>query len=564
MKKIFTVFLAYLLVFPFIGACTKSDNEAPSNNGEEPQDTTPAPVPFVHIPDSSKVLIIGIDGCLPAAITAELMPNLYNLAQESYFASNALADVPTWSATGWASIHTGTGPEKHNYLINEWSESKTRLATYPSFFKYLKELKPNWRTSSIVAWSVLHNFLIKQDMVTMRYSSSDDGSVENKVKQELQRDSTSEVTFVHFDGVDHIGHDANPGGSYSTDSTRYRAAVTTVDARLGRIVTTLKARPTYNNENWLIVVVTDHGGIGTGHGGASYSERNAFIVLNNKNITPTLVNTPPTVGPSPVDADADGYVLYKDGIYATLPKTADLDFDANKSFTIEMDVRSDVLNYQDPSFFGNKDWNNGNNPGITFVTRNNGELLLNVADGSNRVDLRFDGVLFDKVWHRISVTYNRVAGKLAVYIDGTKRTHTSINGDVATFATMGSLTSTFPFRVAQDGTGVYGNQFNGGIKELRIFSGVAVDSATVVSYHAKAMDASHPNAASLAIYNPGSYTALQLNGALGKPALDITTGEAYNYYDAPHLYSIVPTIFKFYGLEIKSEYKWDGVPLVNF
>ncbi len=552
MKKFLLLFFAGIVITPLFAACGKTDDNIEPIVDSESK--------WVHEPDSSKVLIIGVDGCLNAAITPALMPNLHQLAQESWYSSNALAQVPTWSCTGWASILTGTGPAKHNYLINEWPESKTNLTTYPALFKYLKELKPGWRTSSVVAWSVLHNFLITQDMVTMRYSNSDDGAVENKAKEELALKDAPELMFVHFDGVDHAGHDKG----FDETAAPYQAAVTTADARIGRLLTAVRNRPDYARERWLIIVVADHGGNGTSHGGSSYKEMNAFIVLNAKSIRPALVNTPPTVTPTPVVADTDGNVVYKDGVYTTLPALPALDFGTDKSFTIEMDVRLDVVNTEDPSFFGNKNWDNGTNPGITFVSRSQGQFMINVADGSNRVDMRFDNVLSDKKWHRVAFAFDRSAGQVTVYIDGVKRDPTSLNGSLSMFATMGSLSSTYPFRIAQDGTGAYGCVFNGGVKELRVFSGVAVDGATLAAYSAKSLDNQHPAIANLAIYNPGNFSGTTLAGALGMPALTITTGLDYDYHDAPYLYNIVPTIFSFYGLPIKPEYKWDGAPLVAF
>ena len=41
-----------------------------------------------------------------------------------------------------------------------------------------------------------------------------------------------------------------------------------------------EARETYETEDWLIIVTSDHGGIGTGHGGASIQERMTFLVMN--------------------------------------------------------------------------------------------------------------------------------------------------------------------------------------------------------------------------------------------------------------------------------------------
>ena len=44
----------------------------------------------------------------------------------------------------------------------------------------------------------------------------------------------------------------------------------------------IESRETYETEDWLIVVTSDHGGKGTGHGKESIQERMTFIVTNKE------------------------------------------------------------------------------------------------------------------------------------------------------------------------------------------------------------------------------------------------------------------------------------------
>ena len=46
------------------------------------------------------------------------------------------------------------------------------------------------------------------------------------------------------------------------------------------IIEAVEARKTYDTEDWLILITTDHGGSGTGHGGPSFEERMTFIISN--------------------------------------------------------------------------------------------------------------------------------------------------------------------------------------------------------------------------------------------------------------------------------------------
>lgn len=46
------------------------------------------------------------------------------------------------------------------------------------------------------------------------------------------------------------------------------------------IIASIEARKTYAAEDWLILITTDHGGVGGGHGGSSFEERMTFIISN--------------------------------------------------------------------------------------------------------------------------------------------------------------------------------------------------------------------------------------------------------------------------------------------
>ncbi|GAA3041308.1 hypothetical protein GCM10020229_60590 [Kitasatospora albolonga] len=54
-----------------------------------------------------------------------------------------------------------------------------------------------------------------------------------------------------------------------------------MDAQVGQIVAAVRARATYAQENWLIMVTADHGHTPTGgHGGSTWEERQTFVIAN--------------------------------------------------------------------------------------------------------------------------------------------------------------------------------------------------------------------------------------------------------------------------------------------
>ena len=48
-------------------------------------------------------------------------------------------------------------------------------------------------------------------------------------------------------------------------------------------------RPDFVEEDWLVLVTTDHGGIGTVHGGNSMEERRVFVIASGESVTPQLI-----------------------------------------------------------------------------------------------------------------------------------------------------------------------------------------------------------------------------------------------------------------------------------
>jgi hypothetical protein len=98
-----------------------------------------------------------------------------------------------------------------------------------------------------------------------------------------------DALFVYFDAVDLAGHSTG----FNPNNPSYISAIENVDGHIGGILNALYSRPNYANEDWLILITTDHGGIGTGHGGNTDQERHIWWIASGNNVTPRqLVNRP--------------------------------------------------------------------------------------------------------------------------------------------------------------------------------------------------------------------------------------------------------------------------------
>ena len=85
-----------------------------------------------------------------------------------------------------------------------------------------------------------------------------------------------DAIFFTFEHTDHAGHDTG----FGNQNEAYVEACRTADSWGYEIIKTIEARSTYAQEDWLIIISTDHGGTGTSHGGQTPFERMTWLACN--------------------------------------------------------------------------------------------------------------------------------------------------------------------------------------------------------------------------------------------------------------------------------------------
>lgn len=101
-----------------------------------------------------------------------------------------------------------------------------------------------------------------------------------QLKKELSDigDNSTDVIFATLEYADHAGHTYG----YGNDSEEYVSAVKEADKVAYQLIQTIYERETFEDEDWLIIITTDHGGIQTNHGGQSIEEVNTLFATNKK------------------------------------------------------------------------------------------------------------------------------------------------------------------------------------------------------------------------------------------------------------------------------------------
>ena len=145
---------------------------------------------------------------------------------------------------------------------------------FPTIFGEIRKNLPQAVTGAIYHWGDFGNFIEKGVCDLSKPGSDED--VTTKLACDFLADKAPLFTFIQLDNVDHGGHH----GGYRSDE--YRKSVEKADSLVGVIINQLKKAGLY--EKTVIFIVSDHGGIGTGHGGTTPDEMIVPLIISGKGI----------------------------------------------------------------------------------------------------------------------------------------------------------------------------------------------------------------------------------------------------------------------------------------
>lgn len=242
-----------------------------------------------------KAIVIGYDGCRADALTLvkDKRSGINTLLEEG--ASFNLAycggvNYPdgentqaTSTAPGWCSLLTGVWAEDNGVYAN----SQPKSLEYKTLMTELVENGTIDSASFITKWG---GHFSKEDStyinekkycednnlaVSFNKTSGNEGSM-IKAAKELSKADCPDFTLAIYENTDSNGHNLG----FSINNPYYKLGFDHCEKFAYDIIRTIKARDTFETEDWLIIITSDHGGFGTGHGGPTIQERMIFIVAN--------------------------------------------------------------------------------------------------------------------------------------------------------------------------------------------------------------------------------------------------------------------------------------------
>lgn len=431
------------------------------------------PVVFEEEPElkqekKRKVLIISIDGLSGLALQEYVPSNISTILEKSKYTLGGFADANTGDASTWATIVSGISSTKHGIHGNSFEEdldeddphgSNSGVGTgYITFYQRILESGRSLRTLSATSMGILdQNVFAYSDS---RIIKSNDEDVKNAVIDSLKNnDDRLSFAVINFRSVNDAGVDAG----YSIQNASYKAALNVVDGYIGEMLTTIKNRKNYANEDWLIVITSNHGGLNNSYGGATFEERKIPIIFYNEQFkkyqyeTPKLVNSllintkGNIVTPSISAAATDAYDLKNGRDYTIMFKVKNRVLPTGTSHAV-------ILGRTTHAYSANRGWH------FMVEGAGSGRYRALLGDGGAQLQVFGRNAILN-AWETLALrVYYKPDGKryATLYVNGVAGTERDIPDNRANFQTaaanffVGSGTSA----IASVGT------FNGTVNDL--------------------------------------------------------------------------------------------------
>lgn len=223
------------------------------------------------------VVVIGVDGMSPDGIQKAPTPVMDRLMREGAFTMHARSVTPSSSSPNWASIIMGADVEQHGIHSNDYERDQFILPPvvqgnsdiFPSVFGEINDQMPKADIGAIYDWDGFGR-LFEKNAVDYDVDAKGEQQATNLAVQYLSSQKPT-FCFVHLDHVDHAGHESGHG------SPEYYRSVTRADSLIGQILAAVENSGLAGET--LVLICSDHGGIGKGHGGLSPAEMNVPLLL---------------------------------------------------------------------------------------------------------------------------------------------------------------------------------------------------------------------------------------------------------------------------------------------
>ena len=224
------------------------------------------------------IFLIGFDGWGSYCMDSVEMPATRALMEQGCYTLKKRTVLPSVSAPNWASMFMGATTE-----LTGWTNNGERAplepayvnenGVFPTIFSLIREQMPKAKTACIFEWGGIRPLVDEKAIdhcVQLKPEDIAAASAEHIKKEK------PDFMAIIYDDPDHVGH------SNGHDTAEYYARMEELDGCLAEIIAAIKEAGIYDDS--IIIVTSDHGGIGYGHGGQSMMEMETPFIIAGKNI----------------------------------------------------------------------------------------------------------------------------------------------------------------------------------------------------------------------------------------------------------------------------------------
>ncbi len=250
--------------------------------------------PLAQGKTEKKVAVIGYDGCRADALSLldgetddSAISYLLSTGAEAKIAYCGGVNYPeintqaTSTAPGWCSILTGEWADVHGIDGNDVIKSNDHLTLLTTLVEDdvidSSSFYVSWQghfSADESTYKLEKQYVEDNNLdVTFLCADDDEGTFGN-VYADINSADCSDFIFTIFEYTDHVGHDTG----FSIKNPEYVQALDDADSQGKALIDAIESRATYETEDWLIIITSDHGGYNTGHGNLTMQERYTFIV----------------------------------------------------------------------------------------------------------------------------------------------------------------------------------------------------------------------------------------------------------------------------------------------
>ena len=224
------------------------------------------------------IFLIGFDGWGSYCMDSVEMPATRALMEQGCYTLKKRTVLPSVSAPNWASMFMGattelTGSTNNGERAPLEPAYVNENGVFPTIFSLIREQMPKAKTACIFEWGGIRPLVDEKAIdhcVQLKPEDIAAASVEHIKKEK------PDFMAIIYDDPDHVGH------SKGHDTVEYYARMEELDSCLEEIIAAIKEAGIYDDS--IIIVTSDHGGIGYGHGGQSMMEMETPFIIAGKNI----------------------------------------------------------------------------------------------------------------------------------------------------------------------------------------------------------------------------------------------------------------------------------------